>query len=113
VSSITDDAETTTDVTRGRDEPARLREWLPTVPVEGAAARRRNHTGAVLGLHRGDDLAGARLGTALSVVAAGLPEGPRVTRTEEFEELRPLLFAIAYRKVELIHRQTWPTRAQA
>jgi RNA polymerase sigma-70 factor (ECF subfamily) len=30
-------------------------------------------------------------------VAAGLQERVRVTRTEEFEELRPLLFAIAYR----------------
>src|SRR3954449_2602801 len=41
--------------------------------------------------------AGARLGAALSVVAAGLQGRARVTRGEEFEELRPLLFSIAYR----------------
>src|SRR5258707_3789162 len=41
--------------------------------------------------------AGARLGAALSVVAQGLQGGAGVTRAEEFEELRPRLFAIAYR----------------
>src|SRR5215212_10878903 len=40
---------------------------------------------------------GARLGAALPVVAAGLQGGTGVTRAEEFEQLRPLLFAIAYR----------------
>src|SRR6266702_846570 len=41
--------------------------------------------------------AGARLGAALPVVAAGLQGGAGVTRTGEFEQLRPLLFSIAYR----------------
>jgi nucleoside-diphosphate-sugar epimerase/DNA-directed RNA polymerase specialized sigma24 family protein len=41
--------------------------------------------------------AGARLGAALPVVAAGFQGRTRMTRAEEFEELRPLLFAIAYR----------------
>ena len=39
----------------------------------------------------------ARLGAALPVVAPGLQGGAGMTRAEEFEELRPLLFAIAYR----------------
>src|SRR5512133_2060897 len=39
----------------------------------------------------------ARLGVALSVVAAGFQGRTRMTRGDEFEELRPLLFAIAYR----------------
>src|SRR4029453_16252159 len=39
----------------------------------------------------------ARLGAALSVVAPGLQGRVGVGRGEEFEELRPLLFAIAYR----------------
>src|SRR5215211_488833 len=41
--------------------------------------------------------AGARLGAALPLVAPRLQGGAGVTRTEEFEELRPLLYAIAYR----------------
>src|SRR5439155_3129200 len=41
--------------------------------------------------------AGARLAAALPVVAPRLQGRTRVTRGEEFEELRPLLFAIAYR----------------
>src|SRR5512133_381012 len=39
----------------------------------------------------------ARLGVALSVVAAGFQGRTRMTRNEEFEKLRPLVFAIAYR----------------
>src|SRR6266498_3593073 len=41
--------------------------------------------------------AGARLGAAVPLVAPGLQGRVGVTRTEEFQELRPLLFAIAYR----------------
>src|SRR5580700_1613512 len=41
--------------------------------------------------------AGARLGAALPVVAAGLHRRAGVSRAGEFQELRPLLFAIAYR----------------
>src|SRR6266581_8531127 len=41
--------------------------------------------------------AGARLGAALPVVAAGVQGRARVSRAEQFQELRPLLFAIAYR----------------
>src|SRR6185295_13521237 len=37
------------------------------------------------------------LAAALPVVAAGLQGRARMTRGEEFEQLRPLLFAIAYR----------------
>nr|WP_202497666.1 RNA polymerase sigma-70 factor [Streptomyces sp. SID5469] len=37
------------------------------------------------------------MGAALSVVATGLQGRAVVTRTEEFEELRPLLFSVAYR----------------
>ena len=39
----------------------------------------------------------ARLGAALFVVAPGLQGRAGMTRAEEFEELRPLLFSIAYR----------------
>src|SRR5699024_6353465 len=45
--------------------------------------------------------AGARLGAALPVVASGIQGRAEMSgagvRTEEFEELRPLLFSIAYR----------------
>src|SRR6266487_1145040 len=41
--------------------------------------------------------AGARLETALPLMAAGVQGRARVSRAEEFEELRPLLFSIAYR----------------
>src|SRR5713226_5011809 len=41
--------------------------------------------------------AGARLGAALPLVAAGVQGRVRVSKAEEFEELRPLLCAIAYR----------------
>src|SRR3981081_1207272 len=41
--------------------------------------------------------AGARLETALPLMGPGLQGRAGVTRTEEFEQLRPLLFAIAYR----------------
>src|SRR6266581_2743787 len=41
--------------------------------------------------------AGTRLGAALPVVAAGVQGRARMTRGEEFEQLRPLLFSIAYR----------------
>src|SRR5690606_24449578 len=41
--------------------------------------------------------AGARLGAALPELAGRLQGGACVTRTEQFEQLRPLLFSIAYR----------------
>src|SRR5437773_8775262 len=41
--------------------------------------------------------AGARLETAPPLLAPGLQGRAGVTRAEEFEQLRPLLFAIAYR----------------
>src|SRR5713101_4145293 len=41
--------------------------------------------------------AGARLGAALPLVAAGVQGRVRVSKAEGFEELRPLLCAIAYR----------------
>src|SRR6266545_911418 len=68
--------------------------------VAGAAAGRGSggdddDRGARLLQRQGQ--AGARLGAALPVVAAGLQGRVGVTRTEEFQELRPLLFAIAYR----------------
>ena len=95
------------------DEPAPASEWLPylaecagakppmRVPdVAGPAAGRGgggddDDRGARLLQRQGQ--AGARLGAALPVVAAGLQGRAGVTRAEEFEELRPLLFAIAYR----------------
>jgi RNA polymerase sigma factor (sigma-70 family) len=40
---------------------------------------------------------GAVVAAALSVMAAGFQGRARMTRGEEFEQLRPLLFAIAYR----------------
>jgi RNA polymerase sigma factor (sigma-70 family) len=40
---------------------------------------------------------GSSAGAELPLVATGLQERTRMTRGEEFEELRPLLFAIAYR----------------
>src|SRR5215469_6806362 len=39
----------------------------------------------------------ARLDTALPLVARGFPGRARMTRAGEFEQLRPLLFSIAYR----------------
>ena len=95
------------------DEPAPASEWLPylaacagakrpmRVPsVAGPAAGRgcggdNDDPGARLLQRQGQ--AGARLGAALPVVAAGLQGRAGVSRAEEFEELRPLLFAIAYR----------------
>src|SRR6185295_8617371 len=41
--------------------------------------------------------AGARLGAAVPVVAKGIQGRTEMTRTEEFAQLRPLLFSIAYR----------------
>ena len=68
--------------------------------VAGPAAGRRDgggHDDRGARLLQRQGQAGARLGAALSVVAAGLQGRARMTRAEEFEELRPLLFAIAYR----------------
>ena len=95
------------------DEPAPVSEWLPylaecagakpprRVPsVAGPAAGRRDgggHDDRGAWLLQRQGQAGARLGAALSVVAAGFQGRSRMTRGEEFEELRPLLFAIAYR----------------
>jgi hypothetical protein len=56
-----------------------------------------NQMTALSETHAGKPKAGARLGAAVPLVAAGLREGGRMSRTEEFEELRPLLFSIAYR----------------
>src|SRR5207247_7629518 len=68
--------------------------------VAGPAAGRRNggsdHDGGAPILQR-QGQAGARLGAAVSHMARGLQRRGGMTRTEEFEELRPLLFAIAYR----------------
>ena len=68
--------------------------------VAGPAARRAgggddDDRGARLLQRQGQ--ADAGLGAAVSVLAAGLQGGAGMTRAEEFEELRPLLFAIAYR----------------
>src|SRR5829696_4421502 len=67
--------------------------------VGGSAASRRNGEDGDRGarLFQCQSQAGARLGAALSVMAAGFQGRVRVTRDDEFEELRPLLFAIAYR----------------
>src|SRR5580658_1132748 len=68
--------------------------------VASPAARRGNggdHDDPRARLLQRQGQAGARLETALSLVAAGLQGRTRMTRTEEFEELRPLLFSIAYR----------------
>ena len=99
------------------DEPAPVSEWLPYL-AECAGARRPMRIPAWLGrlLSRradGDDddrgprllqrqgQAGARLAAALPLVAPGLQGRAGMTlmpaRGEEFEELRPLLFSIAYR----------------
>ena len=94
------------------DDPAPVSEWLPYL----AAASERDRRGgcrpgrAAAGRRDGgrhDDRgpwvlqrqgqAGAGLGPALPVVAAGLPGRSDVTRSDEFAPLRPLLFAIAYR----------------
>ena len=96
------------------DEPAPASEWLPYLAdVRGAKPPRRVPAwlarllagewrsammteGARLLQRQGQ--ARARLGAALSVVAAGLQGGAGVNAgAEEFEELRPLLFSIAYR----------------
>ena len=95
------------------DEPAPVSEWLPYLAecagakpprrraqVAGPAAGRRDgggHDDRGAWLLQRQGQAGARLGAALSVVAAGFQGRSRMTRGEEFEELRPLLFAIAYR----------------
>src|SRR5215217_102365 len=71
----------------------------PAAQVASAAAGRGNgedrDPGARVLQRQGQ--AGARLGAALSVVAAGFQGRTRMTPGEEFEQLRPLLFAIAYR----------------
>src|SRR5258708_7054716 len=79
----------------------RGREATDTDPqVAGPAASRGNggdHDDRGARLLQRQGQAGARLETALPLMAAGLQGRAGVTRTEEFEELRPLLFAIAYR----------------
>src|SRR5712692_9815039 len=68
--------------------------------VGGPAAGRGNggdHDDRGARLLQRQGQAGARLETALPLMAPGLQGRAGVTRTEEFEELRPLLFAIAYR----------------
>ena len=93
------------------DEPAPVSVWLPylasasgptaaRVPGGWPAAGRRDgggHDDRGTGLLQRQGQAGARLGAAPSVVATGFQGRTRMTRGEEFEELRPLLFAIAYR----------------
>jgi RNA polymerase sigma-70 factor (ECF subfamily) len=73
----------------------------------------------------GNGRTGDRLGTAPSVVAQGLQGRAGMTRTEQFEELRPLLFSIAYRilgsvsEAEDAVQETWlryensPTQVKA
>src|SRR5216683_1792052 len=68
--------------------------------VAGPAACRGNdgdHDDRGARLLQRQGQAGARLETALPLMAPGLQGRAGVTRTEEFEQLRPLLFAIAYR----------------
>ena len=95
------------------DEPAPVSQWLPYLAdCAGAKPPRRVPTWLAR-LVAGEMAAGvmtqgrgfsnakakrrARLGAAISVLAAGLRRRTRVNRGEEFEELRPLLGAIAYR----------------
>ena len=95
------------------DEPAPASQWLPYLAA-CAGAKRPMRVPSVAGPAAGrgsggndDDRgarflqrqgqAGARLGAALPVVAAGLQGRAGVSRAGEFQELRPLLFAIAYR----------------
>src|SRR5258708_28364317 len=114
--------------------PGRVRrgETADTDPhVAGPAAGRGNggdHDDRGARLLQRQDQAGARLETALPLMAPGLQGRASVTRTEEFEQLRPLLFAIAYRilgsvgDAEDAVQETWlryqasptqPTSAQA
>src|SRR5260370_324387 len=68
--------------------------------VAGPAAGRRDgggHDDRGARLLQRQGQAGARLAAALPVVAPRLQGRTGVTRAEEFERLRPLLFSIAYR----------------
>ena len=95
------------------DEPAPVSEWLPYL-AECAGAKPPRRVPAWLARLLAGEMAvgimtqgawflqrqgqaGARLGADVPLVATGLQGGNRMTRGEEFEELRPLLFAIAYR----------------
>ena len=78
----------------GAKPPMRVPKWLARL-LAGESGGDDDDRGARLLQRQGQ--AGARLGAALPLVAAGLQGRAGVTRAEEFEELRPLLFAIAYR----------------
>ena len=92
------------------DEPAQVRDWLPYLAESGdeAADAAAQVAGALLAgemvkivtqgrAFSNAKASGSSAAAALSVVAAGFQERIRMTRNEEFEKLRPLLFAIAYR----------------
>ena len=78
----------------GATRPVRVPRWLARL-LAGEVAVTMMTEGARLLQRQGQ--AGARLGAALPVVAAGLQGRAGVSRAGEFQELRPLLFAIAYR----------------
>ena len=78
----------------GAKPPMRVPRWLARL-LGGRCGRGDDDPGPGLLQRQGQE--GTRLGAALPVLASGLQGGAGVTRTEEFEELRPLLFAIAYR----------------
>src|SRR4029453_2102599 len=81
-------------------EVSRNKTAAPDSGVAGPAAGRRHgsgHDDRGSWLLQRQGQARARLGAALSLMEAGLQGRARMTRGEEFEELRPLLFSIAYR----------------
>ena len=95
------------------DEPAPVSEWLPYLATcAGAKPPRRvprwlarlrgrrdggGHDDRGTWLLQRQGQAGARLAAPVSVVATRVRRRADMTKSDEFEELRPMLFAIAYR----------------
>ena len=78
----------------GAKRPIRVPKWLSRL-LAGEVAVVNDDRGARLLQRQGQ--ARARLAAGLPLVAPGLQGRAGVTRDQEFVELRPLLFAIAYR----------------
>ena len=78
----------------GAKPPMRVPTWLART-LAGEVAVDHDDRGSRVLEREGET--GARLGAALPVLAAGFRGGAGMTRADEFDDLRPLLFAIAYR----------------